>query len=167
MYEKTRTLISNSEVFPDPYDFVVEADVLTIEFFGYGGEVKYVDLDDCMRKVNHEVIEEVKAGRAQSPMDASPYIYVGGQVALFLSPGKHLTWSRWSLAPTAIKRFVLENGLKETQFILRWHRLGPVGHGQLVATSETRSSMRVISSRAPNAFPDSFDRHLDVFDLTI
>ena len=167
MYKKTRTLISDSEVFPDPYDFVVEANVLTIEFFGYRGEVKYVDLDDCMRKVNDEVIEEVKAGRAQSPMGGNPYVYVGGRVALFLRPGKHLTWSKWSLAPTAIKRFVLENGLKETQFILRWHGLGPVGYGQLVATSETRSSLRATSSTAPNAFPDPFDRHLDLLDLTV
>ena len=129
---------------------MVEADVLTIEFFDYRGKVEYVDLNDCMRKVNDEVIEEVKAGRAQIPMGGNPYVYVGGQVALILTPGERLTWSKWSLAPGAIKRFVLENGLKETQFILLWHGLGPVGYGQLVATSDTRSSMTATSSSAPN-----------------
>ena len=146
---------------------MVEANVLTIEFYDYRDEVKFPDLDRCMRRVNDEVREEVKAGRAQSSMVASPYIYVGGQVTLYLIPVAHLTWSRWSLAPVAIKRFVLENGLKGTQFILLWHGIGPIGQGALVTTSETRPSMTATSSIAPNAFPDPFGRRLDVLDLTI
>ena len=146
---------------------MVEANVLTIKFYDYRDEVKLADLDKCMRRVNDEVREEVKAGQAQSSMGASPYIYLRGQVTLYLSPGPHLTWSKWSLAPVAIKRFVLENGLKGTQFILLWHGLGPVGYGFLVATSETRSSMTATSSTAPNAFPDPIDRQLDLLDLTI
>ena len=146
---------------------MVEPNVLTIEFYGYRDQVKYADLDDCMRRVNDEVMKKVKAGRAQSPMGANPYIYIGGQVTMYLSPGENLTWSKWSLAPAAIKRFVVKNGLKGTQFILLWRGLGPVGYGQLVATSETRSSMTATSSTAPNAFPDPFDRHLDMIDITI
>ena len=146
---------------------MVEASGLTIEFYGYRGKVKNADLDNCMRKVNDEVKEKVKAGRAQSRMGANPYVYLGGQVALYLSPGERLTWSRWSLAPGAIKRFVIENGLKGTQFILLWHGLGPVGYGQLIPTSETRSSMTATPSTAPGPFPDPFDRHFDVLGLTI
>ena len=146
---------------------MVEANVLTIEFYGYRGRVKYADLDNCIRRVNAEVMEEVKAGRAQSSMGASPYVYFGGQVTLYLSPGEDLTWSKWSLAPAAIKQFVLENVLKGTQFILLWHGLGPVGYGHLVAASETRPLMTAITSTAPIAFPDPFDRHSEVLDDTI
>ena len=141
--------------------------MLTVEFYGYRVEVDKTDLDNCMRKVNDEVREQLRAGRAQISMGASPYVYIGDQVTLYLSPGEDLTWSKWSLAPAAIKRFVLDNGLKGTQFILLWHGLGPVGYGQLVSTSEMGSSMTATSSATPNAYPDPFDTHLDVLDLTV
>ena len=146
---------------------MIEKNGLTIEFYGYRDKVKYANLDICMRRVNNEVREEVKAGRAQSSMGASPYIYFGGQVTLYLRPGEHLTWSRWSLAPPAIKRFALENGLRGTQFVLLWHGLGPVGYGFLAATSETQSAMTATSWTRPNALLDPLDRQVNVPDLTI
>ena len=145
--QDNRTLILSSESFPDPYDYVVHPNGLTIEFYGYRDTVTYTDLYSCMRRANDDVMKEVKAGRTQSPMGEGPFVYDGGQATLYLSPDEHLTWSKWSLAPGAITKFVLANGLKGTQFILLWRGLGPVGYGHLVATSETDDDNIVDSAK--------------------
>ena len=84
-------------------------------------------------------------------------------MTLFLSPDERLTWAKWSVAPNAIQRFVMSNGLKGTQFILLWHGIGPVGHGQLSAMGETAHSS--MTTTAINAFPDPYNRQFD--SLTI
>ena len=105
-------------------------------------------------------------------MGVNPYVYSTGNVTLYLSPDERLTWGRWSLAPAAIKRFVLENGLQGAQFILLWRGVEPMGYGQLVTIEEgtqspTTTTTTNATATAIRAFPDPFDRHWDEAGLTI
>ena len=143
--------------------------MLTIEFYGYQGTVNRPDLNNCMRNANDDVVRQTMAGRAQAPMGVNPYVYSNGNVTLFLSPEEQLTWSRWSLAPAAIKRFVLENGLRGTQFILLWRGVEPVAYGGLFVADGTQSptTTRNTTARAVRAFPDPFDTRWDSAGLTV
>lgn len=61
-----------------------------------------------------------------------------------------------------MKRIMINNGLRGTQFILLWREIGPVGYGQLVAAVETQVSMPTFSTAATNAFLEPFDKHVDL-----
>lgn len=116
-----------------------------------------------MRKVNRDTNHEAMAGQARTSMAADSYVWSAGLVTLSLRTNERLTWAKWSVAPIAIRRFVMSNGLKGTQFILLWHGIGPVGYGQLSAAGETAHSS--MTTTAINAFPDPYDRQFD--SLTI
>ncbi|KAL9132762.1 MAG: hypothetical protein Q9175_006058 [Cornicularia normoerica] len=142
-FNTTRLNISNSTAlkasnrdFPDPYDFVIGTDKLTIEFYGYQGIVDSADLAVCVGDANTDLLQKVMAGQGNTPMGMVPYVWPSGNLALYLSPGEQLTWVKWSLVPAAIGTFVVENGFKGMQFILLWHELGPIGYGHFVTMRE-------------------------------
>ena len=145
--------------------------MLTIEFYGYQGTINHPDLNKCIRAANDDVFRKTAAGRAQASMGVDPYVYSIGTVTLYLSPDERMTWGKWSLAPPAIKRFVLENGLRGTQFILLWRGSEPMGYGQLVTIEEGTPSPTTTTTNATaaglRAFPDPFDRHWDSAGLTL
>ena len=137
---------------------------LTIEFYNYQDKVKVTYMDSCVRDANHKVIQKILAGQGNAPMGPDPYVWSSGNVSLYLSPDEQLTWARWSFVPAAIGKFVAENGLKGTQFIILWHELGPIGYGQLVASSEAPS---LTANAAGNALPDPYDMTIQSIGLTI
>lgn len=157
-------LTSDSRDFPDPYDFVVGNNKLIIEFYGYQDPVKYTDMDLCVGDANSDIIQKIMTDQGNTPMGMVPYVWSSGNVALYLSPGEQLTWEKWSLVPVAIARFIVENGLKGTQYILLWHELGPVGYGQLVTTS---GAQNLATTATTNAFPDPYDKTFASIGLTI
>lgn len=97
---------------------MVISDKLTIEFYGYQGPVDFNGMDYCIRAANNDIIQKVMADQKETPMGADPYVWSAGNVALYLSPGEQLTWGKWSLVPVATERFMAENELNGTQFIL-------------------------------------------------
>ena len=121
-------------------------------------------MNNCVNEANSEVIQKVFTHQAKAPMGTDPYVWSSGDVSLDLIPDEQLTWDKWSLVPAAIGRFVIENGLKGTQFIILWHELGPIGYGQLVASSELRS---LTANAAANNFPDPHDMIIPWSGLTI
>ena len=143
-------LIPKSNGYPDPYYYVV-ADVLTIEFSGYHGKITSSDLYNCIEKAEDDVTHKIITGQTAALMTRIRYFWSAGNVELYLIAGPQLTWGRWSLAPFGIKRFVLDNQLKGTQFVLLWNGVLPVGYGQLIPASET-------STAATNAFPDPYHK---------
>ena len=117
-----------------------------------------------MDDANYEVVQKIFSDQRDAPMGTNLYVWSSGNVSLSLFPYEQLTWARWSLVPAAIGRFVTENGLKGTQFIILWHELGPIGYGQLVASSEALSST---ANAAGNALPDPYDMTIQSIGLTI
>ena len=154
--KRVDTLTLNSTIFPDPYDWVTDANKLTIEFYGYQGFVRYSDLHKCVTNADRDIIQKIAAGQDHNPMGANPYLWSSGSVMLHLSPGEELTWSMWSLVPVTIQQFVAANELRETQFKLIWRGIGPVGTGQIVAADGTNSSTTTTSTGL-KAFPDPYD----------
>ena len=133
---------SNSTNFPDPYDFVTANPRLTIEFYGYQTPIHFVDLTLCVINANEDVMHEVTAGQGNFPMGPGPYVWTAGGATLFLSPeGEALTWARWTVAPLAIRKFIMLNAYRGTQFILLWRGVGPVGYGQLIAERSQAASL--------------------------
>ena len=92
-------------------------------------------------------------------MGPEPYFWAAatGSMGLYLAPGEYLTWRMWATVPLAIGKFVIENGLRGSQFILLWQGFGPVGFGQI----STNAAL------ATTSFPDPYDRHYDDSGLTI
>lgn len=142
--------------FPDPYDFIVGDNKLTIEFYGYQGTVNFAAMNTCVGAANRDITSKIMAGKYDEPMGAGPYVWALGDVTLYLRPGQQLTWGKWSLAPAAMKEFIRNNKLRGTQFILLWHELGPVGYGQLVTTSQAGSLPPITDTT--NAFPGQTHR---------
>ena len=163
--KKRKTLTSNSHGFPDPYDFIVGDDKLTVEFYAYQDTVNSIAMHACMGAANRDMIQKVMADRYDEHMGVGPYVWTSGDVTLYLSPGEQLTWGKWSLAPAAMGEFIRNNELRGTQFILLWNGLGPVGYGQLVKTSQARSLQSITGPT--NAFPDPYDRRIVSIGLTM
>lgn len=143
---------------------VIGNNKLTIEFYGYQAPVDFSDMNNCVSDANSDMLQKIMADQENTPMGTDPYVWSSGDVAFYLSPGEELTWGKWSLVPVAIARFLMENGLKGTQFILLWHELGPVGYGQLVTTSGAQSPGTTATA---NAFPDPYDKEIESIGLTI
>lgn len=163
------TLSSNmtsdiSRLFPNPYDYVIGINMLTIEFYGYQDRVNFTHMDNCIKEANDDVIRKVLGHQQAEPMGPDPYVWSSGDVSLSMFPEEQLTWSKWSLVPGVVGRFTTENGLKGTQFILLWHELGPIGYGQLVASSDLRS---LTTYPAVNRFPDPHDITIQSIGLTV
>ena len=137
---------------------------LTIEFYGYQDNVKPTYMDSCVSDANGQIIQKIMADQKNTQMGTDPYSWSCGNVSLYLVPEEQLTWGRWSLVPVAIAKFVTENALKGTQFVLLWHGLGPIGYGQLVASSEAPSMMTDVGV---NKFPDPYDKIIESIGLTI
>lgn len=156
-------LTLDSRTFPDPYDFII-GNLLIVEFYGYRDKVDFANMESCVDDANHEVIQKVLVDQGQAPMGTDTYFWSSGNVSLSLFPDEQLTWAKWSLVPAAIRRFVAENGLKGTQFIILWHELGPIGYGQIVVSSEAHS---LTANAAGNALPDPYDMTIQSIGLTI
>lgn len=157
-------LIPDSRTFPDPYDFVVGDNRLTVEFYDYQDKIEFTYMDSCVRNANLQVIQKMLADQGNAPMGLNPYVWSSGNVSLNLFPDEQLTWARWSFVPVTIGKFVAENGLKGTQFIILWHELGPIGYGQLVASSE---ALALVANAAGNALPDPYDMTIESIGLTM
>lgn len=96
-------------------------------------------------------------------MGTNPYAWSSGSVTLQLNPREDLTWSMWSLVPVTIQKFIAENDLRGTQFILLWRRIGTVGTGQLVTAGGGTNSLTTTppSTALERAYPDPYDKHYD------
>ena len=113
----------------DPYDMRFPG--MTIEFYGYRGSVSQAGLEGCVAAAYGDI--QLHVSSWQTNMTAPSYSYTVGTANLFLAPGEHLTWMAWFDVPLRIQGFVMDNGLRETQFILLSDEFGPIGHGQLVS----------------------------------
>ena len=132
----TTTTTTTTDALPDPYDKVIDAIGLTIEFYGYQGSIPPLALRDCIDAASRDVNRHIVQSEAAKRMDAPSYSYSAGGVHLFLGPGESLTWHMWAFVPVWIQEFVTENGFKGTQFVLLWEGFGPVGSGHLVSTPD-------------------------------
>lgn len=121
-------------------------------------------MDNCVNEANSEVLQKVFAHQAKTPMGTDLHVWSSGDVSLSLFPDEKLTWDKWSLVPAAMGRFMMENELKGTQFIILWHELGPIGHGQFVTSSVSRLLTTIA---AANRFPDPHDMTIQSIGLTI
>ena len=118
---------------PDPYDR--QFDSLTIEFYGYQGHISATGMSHAVDAATTEFMEHILATAEPMTATAPSYSYSAGGVNLYLHPTEDLTWQMWAFVPIRIQAFVTENEFKETQFVLLWEGLGPVGYGQLVSIS--------------------------------
>ena len=166
-FRRPQPLTPNSRDFPDPYDMVIGTNNLIIEFYGYQGTVNFINMDNCVNDANQDAMQKIFTDQKNTPLGTDLYVWSSGNVALYLSPGEQLDWDRWSLVPIKIGRFIAENGLRGTQFMILYHGLGPVGYGQLVAASEVQAPITTTATTTTNAFPDPYDRRVQSIGLTI
>ena len=143
-------LIPKSDVYPDPYYYAL-SEVLTIELSGYHGRINDTDLWDCINNAMRDVELKVTTGQEATLMTQIRYFWSAGDVELYLTPGPHLTWRRWSQVPLGLRIFVRRNEHKGTQFVVLENGEWPMGYGQLIAASETTPA-------ATNAFPDPYHK---------
>ena len=116
---------------PDPYDLRFQD--MTIEFYAYRGSVSEAGLLGCIEAAYEDLDSHHRSG--QTTIRAPSLSYSVGGVNLYLRPERNLTWLDWFDFPIRIQGFVLENGLRETQFRLLSDELGQIGSGQLVSVA--------------------------------
>lgn len=139
---------------------VTQDNRLTIEFYYYQGSVRYYDLNECVNDANNDIIQKLVAGQENNQMGTNSYIWSAGSVKLQLNSYEDLTWRRWSFVPVTIQKFIAENELRGTKFILLWQGIGTVGTGQLVTVGGGTNSltMTTASTALERAHPDPYDK---------
>ena len=120
---------------PDPTERYFGSIGLTIKFYGYRGSVSPRAMGTCVRLAFQDILAHVPQSAASMRVLATEYTYSAGGVTLVLVPRETLTWSMWGFVPIWIEEFVVENGLKGTQFVLTYTTFGAVAYGQLIGMS--------------------------------
>ena len=120
---------------PDPYDMQLQGMLIgmTIQFYGYDGLVSRAGLEGCVDVAYDDIRLHYDSG--ETTMMAPSFSYSVGGVNLYLRPEGNLTWGVWFNFPLRIQGFVIDNGLRETQFILLRDGFGQIGSGQLVSVA--------------------------------
>ena len=114
---------------PEPYDMRFWG--MAIELYAYRGSVSEAGLDGCVHAAYNDI--QLHYGSGQTTIRAPSLSYTVGGVNLYLRPERNLTWDVWFNFPLRIQGFTMDNGLRETQFILLSDEHGQIGSGQLVS----------------------------------
>ncbi|KAL6716093.1 hypothetical protein ACLMJK_005659 [Lecanora helva] len=125
-----QTLSTNSSVFgnlPDPYAQHVPDTPMTVQFYGYHGDLAGLDMLQPLVQAMQDVPEA-----RREPIGRWQLIYTFNNVHLHLYPDVDMTWEMWTWGLEGMYEFVDFGGIyEEFNFRLLCRRKGQIGNSEV------------------------------------